>query len=163
MDIIVLILIAGIVLIFLLCLFFFQIKFILNDLTTSEYLRSDKYSENLNDEGYKKNFIKFLKGWDSENNYIYNDNARELIMKNVTIEKFYLDLYVKSRAMSQAQNRKNSRKQSKEYGINRVTRERLDSVISNKSNLDDSGIEEKIEKEHFETGGNEDSASHTIN
>jgi len=143
---------SGICLIFLIILLFFQIKFILSDITTSEYLRKDKYTENFNDEGCKKNFIKFLKGWDNENNYIYNDNARDLIMKNVTIEKYYLDLLVKSRIKN--------RKESNEYGVNRIT-ERLDSIECNTSQLDNSNV--RLEKEHFETGENEDSNANTIN
>jgi hypothetical protein len=70
-------------------------------------------------------------------------------MRNITIEKYYLDLSVKKK--------EKEKDDSKEYGISRITRERLDSIISNNSKLD------KNEKMNFETEENEASGENSIN
>ncbi len=152
---VILIVISGIYLNFLILLIIFQFRFILTDSTTSEFLRTDKYTENLNDEGCKKNFIKFLKGWENENDndYIYNDQASELIMDNITIEKYCLELFINKNK----DKNKNKENEIGEYGINRITRERLDSIISNNT------ISDKIEKMNFETEENYANGENSIN
>ena len=81
---------SGLVNIFLTLLILYQIYFISQDITTSEYLRMDKYKANLFDDNFKLNWKKFL--FDEENfetDLIYNDNAKQIMQKTYLIKDFY--------------------------------------------------------------------------
>ena len=88
-----LIIFSGIVNIFLIILIFYQLYFISQDITTSEYLRMDKYKANLFDNNFKLNWKKFLLDEDNfEKDLIYNDNARQIMNKTYLIQDFYKHL-----------------------------------------------------------------------
>lgn len=74
-------------------LIFYQIYFISQDITTSEYLRMDKYKANLFNDNFKFNWKKFLF---DENNFeedlVYNENAKQNILKTYLVQDFYKDL-----------------------------------------------------------------------
>lgn len=73
-------------------LIFYQLKFVSEDITTSEYLRMDKYKTNLFDEGFKNNWKKFLFNEDNfEKELIYNDNAKQLILKTYLITDYLIN------------------------------------------------------------------------
>jgi hypothetical protein len=85
-----LIIFSGIVNIFLIILIFYQLYFISQDITTSEYLRMDIYKANLFDDNFKLNWKKFLLDEDNyEKDLIYNDNAKQIMHKTYMIQDFY--------------------------------------------------------------------------
>lgn len=80
---------SGIILLFLIFLIYYQIKFISQDTTTSEYLRSDKYQINFFDEGWKLNFKKFFENkYSYSNNFAYNDSSKEAIKTTRLISEY---------------------------------------------------------------------------
>jgi len=85
--------ISGVIVLFLFMLIYYQLYFISQDITTSEYLRMDKYKKNFFDNGFKLNWKKFL---NDENNYekelVYNDDAKRVIFKTYLAKDFYNSL-----------------------------------------------------------------------
>jgi hypothetical protein len=73
-------------------LIFYQIKFISKDITTSEYLRMDKYATNLFDEGFKNNLKKFFFDKDNyEKELVYNENAKQIINKTILVKEYIIN------------------------------------------------------------------------